>query len=149
MRGKPEPRPSKTTQNRPQPSRQAAPTRPVIGRPTIQRGRLRPIASSRAIFSNCSACISLSGSTGATATTALTSKGETQQVNFAANIQLVAGNSIIPASNSTTAVSIALVIHGSAFFPVIVAGFYHLWRSGISFGSLCVTLLRNRNGLLC
>ena len=29
-------------------------------------------------------------------------------------------------------VSIALVIHGTAFFPVIVAGFYHLWRNKIS-----------------
>ncbi|MEI6207150.1 MAG: lysylphosphatidylglycerol synthase transmembrane domain-containing protein [Desulfuromonadales bacterium] len=31
------------------------------------------------------------------------------------------------------AVSIALIIHGTAFFPVIIAGFYYLWRSRISF----------------
>jgi uncharacterized protein (TIRG00374 family) len=29
-------------------------------------------------------------------------------------------------------VSIALVIHGISFFPVIIAGFYHLWRSNMS-----------------
>jgi uncharacterized protein (TIRG00374 family) len=33
-------------------------------------------------------------------------------------------------------VSIALVIHGTAFFPVIIAGFYHLWRNKISFNSV-------------
>lgn len=49
----------------------------------------------------------ISGSTGATATTALILKGETQQANFAGNIQLVAGNSIIPSSDSTNAVNIA------------------------------------------
>jgi hypothetical protein len=32
----------------------------------------------------------------------------------------------------STAVSIALVLHGNAFFPVIVAGFYYLWRNKIS-----------------
>jgi len=32
----------------------------------------------------------------------------------------------------TTAVSIALVIHAVGFFPVIIAGFYHLWREKIS-----------------
>lgn len=32
----------------------------------------------------------------------------------------------------TQAVSIALVIHGISFFPVILAGFYHLWSDGIS-----------------
>jgi uncharacterized membrane protein YbhN (UPF0104 family) len=36
----------------------------------------------------------------------------------------------------TKAVSIALVLHGCAFFPVIVAGFYHLWRGKMSLGSL-------------
>jgi uncharacterized protein (TIRG00374 family) len=32
----------------------------------------------------------------------------------------------------TTSVSIALIIHGTSFFPVIIAGFYHLWREKIS-----------------
>lgn len=32
----------------------------------------------------------------------------------------------------TTALSIALIIHGTSFFPVIAAGFYHLWRNKIS-----------------
>lgn len=32
----------------------------------------------------------------------------------------------------TTSISIALVIHGTSFFPVIVAGFYHLWREKMS-----------------
>lgn len=35
-----------------------------------------------------------------------------------------------------TAVSIAMVLHGVAFFPVILAGFYHVWRLKMSFGSL-------------
>ena len=39
----------------------------------------------------------------------------------------------------STAVSIALVLHGIAFFPVIVAGFYHLWRGKITLGSLAAT----------
>lgn len=30
------------------------------------------------------------------------------------------------------AISIALVIHGVGFFPVILAGFYHLWAGGVS-----------------
>ena len=30
------------------------------------------------------------------------------------------------------ALSVALVLHGIGFFPVIVAGFYHLWRGKIS-----------------
>lgn len=34
------------------------------------------------------------------------------------------------------AVSIALVIHGVGFFPVIMAGFYHLWSDGLSLRSL-------------
>jgi len=34
------------------------------------------------------------------------------------------------------AVSIALVIHGVGFFPVILAGFYHLWSDGLSLRSL-------------
>lgn len=32
----------------------------------------------------------------------------------------------------TQAVAISLVIHGVGFFPVIAAGFYHLWSSGLS-----------------
>jgi len=40
------------------------------------------------------------------------------------------------AIDPSTSVSIALVIHGIAFFPVIIAGFYHLWKEGISFKSL-------------
>ena len=36
----------------------------------------------------------------------------------------------------STAVSIALVIHGTAFFPVIIAGFYHLWRNKISLNTV-------------
>lgn len=34
------------------------------------------------------------------------------------------------------AVSIALVIHGVGFFPVIMAGLYHLWSGGLSLRSL-------------
>ena len=33
-------------------------------------------------------------------------------------------------------ISIALVIHGTSFFPVIVAGFYHLWRGKMSLRSV-------------
>lgn len=36
----------------------------------------------------------------------------------------------------TTSISIALIIHGIAFFPVIIAGFYHLWSFKMSLGSL-------------
>ena len=36
----------------------------------------------------------------------------------------------------STAVSIALVLHGIAFFPVIIAGFYHLWQNKMSLGVL-------------
>lgn len=36
----------------------------------------------------------------------------------------------------STAVSIALVLHGSSFFPVILAGFYHLWQSKMSLRGL-------------
>ncbi|QEM68324.1 flippase-like domain-containing protein [Geobacter sp. FeAm09] len=35
-----------------------------------------------------------------------------------------------------TSISIALIIHGTAFFPVIIAGFYHLWSGGISLDSV-------------
>lgn len=35
-----------------------------------------------------------------------------------------------------TSVSIALIIHGTAFFPVIIAGFYHLWRNKISLNDI-------------
>jgi uncharacterized protein (TIRG00374 family) len=31
-----------------------------------------------------------------------------------------------------TAVSIALVIHGTSFFPVVIAGFFHLWSDRVS-----------------
>lgn len=34
--------------------------------------------------------------------------------------------------SETTSLSIALIIHGMAFFPVIIAGFYHLWSNKIS-----------------
>ncbi len=36
----------------------------------------------------------------------------------------------------TQAIGIALVIHGIGFFPVILAGFYHLWADGLSLGRL-------------
>lgn len=36
----------------------------------------------------------------------------------------------------SVSVSIALVIHGTAFFPVTLAGFYHIWKSKLSLGSL-------------
>jgi uncharacterized protein (TIRG00374 family) len=36
----------------------------------------------------------------------------------------------------TQAVSIALVIHGVGFFPVILAGLYHVWSQGMSLGKL-------------
>lgn len=36
----------------------------------------------------------------------------------------------------TTAVSIALVIHAVGFFPVIVAGFYYLWKNKLSLNKL-------------
>jgi uncharacterized protein (TIRG00374 family) len=36
----------------------------------------------------------------------------------------------------STALSIALVIHGIGFFPVIIAGFYYLWRNNISLNSV-------------
>jgi len=34
------------------------------------------------------------------------------------------------------AISIALVLHGTSFFPVIIAGFYHLWKEKLSFSSV-------------
>jgi uncharacterized membrane protein YbhN (UPF0104 family) len=34
------------------------------------------------------------------------------------------------------ALGIAVVIHGLNFVPVILAGFYHLWRLDLSLGSL-------------
>ena len=34
--------------------------------------------------------------------------------------------------SDSVAISIALIIHGTAFFPVILAGFYHLWSDKIS-----------------
>jgi uncharacterized protein (TIRG00374 family) len=36
----------------------------------------------------------------------------------------------------TTSISIALVIHGTAFFPVIIAGCYHLWSGNMRLNSL-------------
>lgn len=36
----------------------------------------------------------------------------------------------------STSISIALIIHGTSFFPVIVAGFYHLWSGKISLKSI-------------
>ncbi len=36
----------------------------------------------------------------------------------------------------TTSVSIALIMHGSSFFPVILAGFYYLWKNKISLNEL-------------
>jgi uncharacterized protein (TIRG00374 family) len=36
----------------------------------------------------------------------------------------------------STAVSIALVLHGTSFFPVTAAGFYHLWRNKISLSTV-------------
>lgn len=35
-----------------------------------------------------------------------------------------------------TSISIALIIHGTAFFPVIIAGFYHLWSNKISLNDI-------------
>ncbi|ACD95366.1 lysylphosphatidylglycerol synthase transmembrane domain-containing protein [Trichlorobacter lovleyi] len=36
----------------------------------------------------------------------------------------------------TESVSIALVIHGVGFFPVILAGLYHVWSQGVSLASM-------------
>jgi hypothetical protein len=36
----------------------------------------------------------------------------------------------------STALSIALVIHGIGFFPVIIAGFYYLWKNKISLNTV-------------
>lgn len=36
----------------------------------------------------------------------------------------------------TTSVSIALVMHGTGFFPVIIAGMYYLWKNKISLNEL-------------
>ncbi|MDD2366919.1 MAG: lysylphosphatidylglycerol synthase transmembrane domain-containing protein [Desulfuromonadaceae bacterium] len=36
----------------------------------------------------------------------------------------------------STAVSIALVLHATGFFPVIIAGFYHVWRNKISLNEI-------------
>ena len=35
-----------------------------------------------------------------------------------------------------TSISIALLIHGTSFFPVIIAGFYHLWNGKMSLGDV-------------
>jgi uncharacterized protein (TIRG00374 family) len=37
---------------------------------------------------------------------------------------------------ASTSVSIALIIHGISFFPVIIAGFYHLWSGKISLATV-------------
>ena len=36
----------------------------------------------------------------------------------------------------TTSVSVALIMHGTGFFPVIIAGFYYLWKNKISLNEL-------------
>jgi glycosyltransferase 2 family protein len=36
----------------------------------------------------------------------------------------------------TTSVSIALIMHGTSFFPVIIAGLYYLWKNKISLNEL-------------
>ncbi len=36
----------------------------------------------------------------------------------------------------TTSVSIALIIHGTGFFPVIIAGLYYLWKNKLSLNEL-------------
>jgi glycosyltransferase 2 family protein len=35
-----------------------------------------------------------------------------------------------------TSISIALLIHGTSFFPVVIAGFYHLWSGKMSLGGV-------------
>lgn len=36
----------------------------------------------------------------------------------------------------STSISIALIIHGTSFFPVIIAGFYHLWSNKLSLSAV-------------
>jgi len=36
----------------------------------------------------------------------------------------------------TTSVSVALIMHGTGFFPVIIAGFYYLWKNKLSLKEL-------------
>jgi hypothetical protein len=38
--------------------------------------------------------------------------------------------------SESKSISIALVLHSVAFFPVILAGFYHLWRGKMSLGAI-------------
>lgn len=45
----------------------------------------------------------------------------------------------------STAVSIALVLHGIGFFPVILAGFYHLWQGKMSLKGLAAADSRQGN----
>jgi len=45
----------------------------------------------------------------------------------------------------STSVSIALVLHGTAFFPVIIAGFYHLWQGKMSLGLLTAAGTESKN----
>lgn len=41
------------------------------------------------------------------------------------------------------AVSVALLLHGTAFFPVIIVGIYYLWRSKMSFADIQKTDMTN------
>jgi uncharacterized membrane protein YbhN (UPF0104 family) len=47
--------------------------------------------------------------------------------------------------DGSISVSIALVLHGISFFPVIVAGLYHLWRGKMSLGMLTTVGLEKKN----
>lgn len=47
--------------------------------------------------------------------------------------------------DESTSVSIALVLHGTAFFPVIIAGAYYLWRGKTSLGVLTAAGSRQNN----
>jgi len=45
----------------------------------------------------------------------------------------------------STSLSIALVLHSTAFFPVIIAGAYHLWRGKMSLGKLAAAGTETKN----
>lgn len=45
----------------------------------------------------------------------------------------------------STSVSIALVLHSTAFFPVIIAGAYYLWRAKMSLGVLTNAEMEKKN----
>jgi uncharacterized protein (TIRG00374 family) len=47
--------------------------------------------------------------------------------------------------DGSISVSIALVLHGISFFPVIVAGLYHLWRGKMNLGMLTTVGLEKKN----